>query len=397
MIAARAAAVAPARKTAVAHRAFDGDVSGVRSALEHNPPARRRCACGGSCPRCVGSAGQALPAGLRDRMEAQLSTPLSDVRIYTDTAAAAAAAAERAHAFTLGTDIFFGAGRFAPHTTEGYTRLAHELAHVEQQRRGRRGIGLSDARSAEREARSLGALVAVGQRVSVRTAAPHAVQRDGTDDTGPAPNLRSPAGPRLQLDPEIERLMLQQYIRWWLGTALTVGDAPTSVPAPGSADLFSPTPPLAAPGAGLNAGGLSTPPLLPNFPLKPDFFSPLPPDSRFLEPDVGALFSSFGERNAPVGAGDSQIVFDIYRRNEILARGLPDLRSMAPRFIQPLIPLTWRRDIAGALTSAAVGSVLKRDYMTPIEVSDRAFEGMTGASTTVIPLPSISFDLFGGK
>jgi len=41
-----------------------------------------------------------------------------------------------------------------------------------------------------------------------------------------------------------------------------------------------------------------------------------------------------------------------------------------------------------------VGAYLNRDYATPIEVSDRAFQAMTGASTTVVPLPSISFDLF---
>lgn len=85
---------------------------------------------------------------------------------------------------------------------------------------------------------------------------------------------------------------------------------------------------------------------------------------------------------------------EIYRRNQTIARHLPDLRGFAPSFLRPLIPSTWRRDIAGALTGAAVGAYLNRDYMTPIEVSDRAWLGMTGASTTVIPLPSISFDLF---
>ncbi len=70
------------------------------------------------------------------------------------------------------------------------------------------------------------------------------------------------------------------------------------------------------------------------------------------------------------------------------------VQRLAPGFVRPLIPTTWRRDIAGALTGAAVGASLKHDYATPIEVADRAFEAMTGASTTVVPLPSISFDLF---
>lgn len=109
---------------------------------------------------------------------------------------------------------------------------------------------------------------------------------------------------------------------------------------------------------------------------------------------MGLLYSGFGARGAPVGEGDSQAVMAIYRRNQAIARQLPDLRGIAPSLLRPLIPITWRRDIAGALTGAAVGAYLNRDYMTPIEVSDRAWQGMTGASTTVIPLPSISFDLF---
>lgn len=83
----------------------------------------------------------------------------------------------------------------------------------------------------------------------------------------------------------------------------------------------------------------------------------------------------------------------ICRSNSAIASRLPDLRSLTPGFLRPMIPSTWRRDIAGAVTGAAVGAYLNRDYMTPIEVSDRVFEQMTGASTTVIPLPSISLYL----
>jgi hypothetical protein len=42
----------------------------------------------------------------------------------------------RADAFTLGRDIVFGAGRFNPHTRDGLSLLAHELAHVVQQSGG---------------------------------------------------------------------------------------------------------------------------------------------------------------------------------------------------------------------------------------------------------------------
>jgi len=355
------------------------------------------CACGGTCSRCAGS-GRPLDGALRASMQARLGAPLTDVRVHADAqaqATAGATAGATAHAFTFGSDVFFAAGKFAPNTQEGATRLAHELVHVEQQRRGQRGGALEGERGAEREARELGAASAAGARVTVRAGAPHAIQRDGPDPEGSAGTGLAPSsGPQLHLDPEIERLMLQHYIRWWLGTTLVSGDAPSTLPAAPDPDAYSDPEVFADAPAVPGIPGLPPAPIWSQLPLQPPLFVPLPPDPLFLEPDVGSLFSGFGQRGAPVGEGDSQMVFDIYRRNAAIARGLPDLRGMAPRFLQPLIPLTWRRDIAGALTGAAIGAGLKRDYMTPIEVSDQAFQRMTGASTTVIPLPSISFDLF---
>ena len=55
------------------------------------------------------------------------------------------ARAINAHAYTVGHHIVFGAGRFAPETSEGRRLIAHELTHVVQQT-GRDGttIGESD-------------------------------------------------------------------------------------------------------------------------------------------------------------------------------------------------------------------------------------------------------------
>ena len=71
------------------------------------------------------------PAGLRRH-------DLAHVRIHCGTAAAASALALGARAYTLGNNIVFAAGQFAPHTLEGRLLLAHELAHVIQQRRSGR-------------------------------------------------------------------------------------------------------------------------------------------------------------------------------------------------------------------------------------------------------------------
>lgn len=60
----------------------------------------------------------------------------SRVRVHTDAKAAESARAVNALAYTVGRDVVFGAGRYAPATREGQRLLAHELTHVVQQDQG---------------------------------------------------------------------------------------------------------------------------------------------------------------------------------------------------------------------------------------------------------------------
>ena len=60
----------------------------------------------------------------------------SRVRIHTGGVAAESARAIGARAYTVGGDIVFGAGQYAPHTDSGRQLLAHELAHTIQQGQG---------------------------------------------------------------------------------------------------------------------------------------------------------------------------------------------------------------------------------------------------------------------
>ena len=80
--------------------------------------------------------GQPLPDALRARLEAELGVSLAAVRLHTDAAAAAAAVALGARAFTMGDDIYFAPGAYEPHGEAGRALIAHEVAHVAQQRRG---------------------------------------------------------------------------------------------------------------------------------------------------------------------------------------------------------------------------------------------------------------------
>src|SRR2546423_4409952 len=131
-----------------------------------NPQIQRSCACSGGCPRCqteqpgqthehlqvqrvqandagepasplvvhevLRSPGQPLYPATRAFMEPRFGHDFSRVRVHTDSSATESARAVNALAYTVGHNIVFGAGLYAPNTTTGRRLLAHELAHVAQ-------------------------------------------------------------------------------------------------------------------------------------------------------------------------------------------------------------------------------------------------------------------------
>jgi hypothetical protein len=78
--------------------------------------------------------GAQLDVGLARNLGQAYGDSLNDVRVHTDEHAAALARAVSARAFAVGSDIFFGAGEYNPRTAEGTKLIAHEAAHVIQQR-----------------------------------------------------------------------------------------------------------------------------------------------------------------------------------------------------------------------------------------------------------------------
>lgn len=81
-------------------------------------------------------AGVPLDSATRAIVEPRFGCDFGDVRIHTGGDAAQLAETLGARAYTTGRDIVFGGGEFAPGTEGGRHLLAHELAHVVQQRRG---------------------------------------------------------------------------------------------------------------------------------------------------------------------------------------------------------------------------------------------------------------------
>ncbi len=80
------------------------------------------------------SPGRPLDPATRAFFEPRFGHDFSAVRIHTDARAAESARAVDALAYTVGRDVVFGAGQYAPGTGEGRRLLAHELTHVVQQR-----------------------------------------------------------------------------------------------------------------------------------------------------------------------------------------------------------------------------------------------------------------------
>ena len=126
------------------------------------PSPQRKCACGGSegeCAACkeereaelqraaqpgsvdavppivyevLRSPGQPLSPETRAFFQPRFGYNVGQVRIHTDARAAESARAVNALAYAVVDHIVFGAGQYAPQTSEGASLLAHELAHTVQ-------------------------------------------------------------------------------------------------------------------------------------------------------------------------------------------------------------------------------------------------------------------------
>jgi hypothetical protein len=124
-----------------------------------------------------------LDRELQQSLSERFGFDFSAIRVYADSAAADSARTLGARAFTLGSEIYFGAGRYAPRATEGRALLMHELTHVVQQSRAAPAPHpqvLPASHSSERAARRGRVSAYLPQQV---------IQRDadaGVPDAGPA-------------------------------------------------------------------------------------------------------------------------------------------------------------------------------------------------------------------
>lgn len=108
-----------------------------------DPGAVRRDYFAPSAPRSIAadvvrqglsSPSRSLDLPLRARLGPELGDDLEQVRVHSNSAAAAAARAADARAFTVGRDVVFGEAEYAPGTRAGQRLIAHEVVHAIQQR-----------------------------------------------------------------------------------------------------------------------------------------------------------------------------------------------------------------------------------------------------------------------
>ncbi|GHO90356.1 hypothetical protein KSF_004040 [Reticulibacter mediterranei] len=157
--------------------AFEQEADHIAEQVMRMPESQvqRSCTCGGTCPECqakpsaheqehvqtkriqttnteqtiappivhqvLNSQGQPLDPETRAFMEPRFGHNFSQVQVHTGAAAEQSAREVHARAYTVGNNVVFGAGQFAPETSEGQRLLAHELTHVVQQSEAHRGSG----------------------------------------------------------------------------------------------------------------------------------------------------------------------------------------------------------------------------------------------------------------
>jgi len=222
---------------------------------------QRKCACGshstagGECEACkknrlalqrkaLGSAGSHVPsivhevlrspgsgldADTRAFFEPRFGQDLSGIRVHADARAAESTRAVDALAYTVGSDVVFGNGQYAPQTAAGRHLLAHEITHTLQQERAPHSssdlqIGAASS-AAERESEDTAAAVMSGSTARVmrqelslarqKTPAktpPQAPAKTGTFTVNMTPFVTGVSG-TIEFDPDAKNCPVCKLIR----------------------------------------------------------------------------------------------------------------------------------------------------------------------------------------
>jgi hypothetical protein len=221
---------------------------------------RRRCACGGTpgptgeCEECrkkrlqrrerkprpgtqsnssippivdevLRSPGRPLDPETESFFESRFGHDFSKVRVHSDSAGNRSARSIKALAYTVGRDVVFGPGQYAPRTTEGRKLIAHELVHTIQQgctstpntplKIGAPHDGL------EVEAKAVAGAVMADERLKVTQRTPSILARQAVP--GPSPGLTEEEIEQRRLQQEFKRAESHETGRTPPGAVKTLG------------------------------------------------------------------------------------------------------------------------------------------------------------------------------
>lgn len=196
-------------------------------------------------------AGRALEPAVRTEMEQRFDADFSGVRVHTDASAARSAMALRSHAYTLGQDIVFGPGRYAPSTTAGRRLLAHELAHTVQQRGAGQSGSLPVSEPGDAAEREASHAAEAGGAVSISQTQNAIGRQDAPEEEDGPFKLQWPAGlgPRPTAEPSW-RLRTPELFptprygpsTWGLPPPARLQLGPVTPPSPGGVTVTPPGP-----------------------------------------------------------------------------------------------------------------------------------------------------------
>jgi Domain of unknown function (DUF4157) len=147
------------------------------------------------------SPGQPLDAATRAYFEPRFKYDFSAVRVHADAQATESARQISSLAYTVGTNVVFRSDTYAPDTPAGKGLLAHEMAHIVQQRHATANGPLSLGRPgglAEQEAELAANRVTAGQQVALPRATENAAQ---VVRRSPGPKKPTPPSPPEWLGP----------------------------------------------------------------------------------------------------------------------------------------------------------------------------------------------------
>jgi hypothetical protein len=163
-------------------------------------------------------AGHGLDGGIRGRMESAFGQSFGDVRVHTGGTAADWNTNLAARAFTVGTDVAFGRGEYQPGTLEGDVLIAHELAHVAQQRGGAVPAAKAGDHGLEMEAdRAAAAALGLLPQDQARLPAGRGLSLQRCSEKKEGPKVRPGMGLDAPLGPgeDTRERSLDEYIDAW--------------------------------------------------------------------------------------------------------------------------------------------------------------------------------------